>query len=97
MKLIIGVINPFKLDEVFTSLSELGIEDICVSVVKGFGRQKGIKEHYHGAEYAADFIDKTQLEFTVSDETLGMATATVQSAAYSGKIGDGKIFVYKVN
>jgi nitrogen regulatory protein PII len=97
MKLIIGIIKPFKLDEVFSSLSELGIEDISISVIKGFGRQKGIKEHYHGAEYAADFIDKIQLEFTVSDEALELTTATFQSTAYSGQIGDGKIFVYEIS
>ena len=97
MKLIIGIIKPFKLDEVFTSLSELGIEDINVCEIKGFGRQKGIKEHYHGADYAADFIDKIQLEFKVSDEILEIVTTTVQSVAYSGKIGDGKIFVYEIN
>jgi nitrogen regulatory protein PII len=97
MKLIIGIIKPFKLDEVFASLSDLGIEGVNVTEVKGFGRQKGIKEHYHGAEYAVDFIDKIQLEFIVSDELLEKATATVQSAAYSGIIGDGKVFVYALN
>lgn len=96
MKLVIGVIKPFKLDEVYASLSDLEIQDISVIEVKGYGRQKGLKEHYHGADFTVDFFDKTRIEFIVSERNLQQALHTIQTAAYSGTIGDGKIFVYEI-
>lgn len=97
MKLVIGIIKPFKLDEVCDSLSNMNIQEINVADVKGFGQQKGLKEHYHGAEFFVDFFNKIRLEVTVSDEQLAQTVATIQCVAHSGEIGDGKIFVCGIN
>ena len=97
MKLVIGIIKPFKLDEVCASLFNMNIQEINVVEVKGFGRQKGFMEHYHGAEFIVDFFNKIRLEVTVTEEQLAQTVETIQNAANSGEIGDGKIFVYDIN
>jgi len=96
MKKIEAVIKPFKLDEVREALSEIGVQGMTVSEVKGFGRQKGHTELYRGAEYTVDFLPKIKIEAVVSDENVGQTIETIQKAAHSGKIGDGKIFVMPV-
>ena len=93
MKLIEAIIKPFKLDEVKDALNELGIMGITVSEVKGFGRQKGHTELYRGAEYVVDFIPKVKLEIAVSDDMVAKVIETIENAAKTGRIGDGKIFV----
>jgi len=93
MKKIEAIIKPFKLEEVKDALSELGIEGMTVTEVKGFGRQKGHTEIYRGSEYTVDFLPKVKLEIAVSDEILDLAISTIAKAAKTGKIGDGKIFV----
>jgi nitrogen regulatory protein P-II 1 len=93
MKLIEAIIKPFKLDEVKDALNEIGVMGITVSEVKGFGRQKGHTELYRGAEYVVDFIPKVKLEIAVSDEMVSKVVETIQNAAKTGRIGDGKIFV----
>lgn len=93
MKLIQAIIKPFKMDEVKSALNEIGIEGITVSEVKGFGRQKGHTELYRGAEYVVDFIPKIKMEIAVSDERVNIVAETIQNAAKTGRIGDGKIFV----
>lgn len=93
MKLIEAIIKPFKLDEVKDALSEIGIEGITVSEVKGFGRQKGHTELYRGAEYVVDFLPKVKLEIAVSDELVSKVIETIEVTAKTGRIGDGKIFV----
>jgi len=93
MKLIEAIIKPFKLDEVKDALNEIGIEGITVSEVKGFGRQKGHTELYRGAEYVVDFIPKVKLEIAVADELVAKVIETIENAAKTGRIGDGKIFV----
>ena len=97
MKLVTGVINPFKLDEVCTSLSDMNIRDIYMVEAKGYGRQKGLKEHYHGSDYAVDYLNRIRFEVTVNDDQLSSAVETIQIAANSGNIGDGKIFIYEIN
>lgn len=94
MKFIVAIIKPFKLDEVRESLSEAGINGLTVIEAKGFGRQKGHTELYRGAEYVVDFLPKVKLEIAVSDDMTEVAVETIQKAAYTGKIGDGKIFVF---
>ena len=94
MKLITAIIKPFKLDEVREALSTLGVQGITVTEVKGFGRQKGHTEIYRGAEYLVDFLPKTKLEVAVDDVILDRAIDAIVNAARTGKIGDGKIFVY---
>jgi nitrogen regulatory protein P-II 2 len=94
MKLISAIIKPFKLDEVREALSVLGVQGITVTEVKGFGRQKGHTEIYRGAEYLVDFLPKTKLEVAVDDQILDSAIDAIVNAARTGKIGDGKIFVY---
>jgi nitrogen regulatory protein P-II 1 len=96
MKKIEAVIKPFKLEEVREALSEIGINGLTVSEVKGFGRQKGHTELYRGAEYTIDFLPKVKLELVVSDEILDSAMDAIVKAAHTGKIGDGKIFVTSV-
>ena len=96
MKFIVAIIKPFKLDEVREALSEAGINGLTVIEAKGFGRQKGQTELYRGAEYVVDFLPKVKLEIAVSDDMAEVAVETIQKAAYTGKIGDGKIFVEKV-
>jgi nitrogen regulatory protein P-II 2 len=93
MKMITAIIKPFKLDEVREALSELNVHGITVTEVKGFGRQKGHTELYRGAEYVVDFLPKTKIEAAVDDAVVDQVIDTIQSAARTGKIGDGKIFV----
>ncbi len=93
MKKIEAIIKPFKLDEVKDALQEAGIQGITVVEAKGFGRQKGHTELYRGAEYVVDFLPKVKLEVVVSDEQLDGAIEAIKSAAETGRIGDGKIFV----
>lgn len=93
MKLIVAVIKPFKLDEVREALADLGVSGMTVTEVKGFGRQKGHTELYRGAEYIVDFLPKVKIEAVVSDEQRDTCVEAIQKAAYTGKIGDGKIFV----
>jgi nitrogen regulatory protein P-II 2 len=93
MKMITAIIKPFKLDEVREALSELNVQGITVTEVKGFGRQKGHTELYRGAEYVVDFLPKTKIEAAVDDALVDQVIDTIQNAARTGKIGDGKIFV----
>lgn len=94
MKFIVAVIKPFKLDEVREALSEAGINGLTVTEAKGFGRQKGHTELYRGAEYVVDFLPKVKLEIAVSDDMAEVTVETIQKTAYTGKIGDGKLFVF---
>ncbi|MBN2429793.1 MAG: P-II family nitrogen regulator [Deltaproteobacteria bacterium] len=96
MKKVECIIKPFKLDEVKEALSEIGIQGITVSEVKGFGRQKGHTELYRGAEYVVDFIPKIKMEIVVSDDLIGKVVETIEEVARTGRIGDGKIFVLPV-
>lgn len=93
MKLVTAVIKPFKLDDVREALSEIGVQGITVTEVKGFGRQKGHTELYRGAEYVVDFLPKVKLETAVADERVETVIEAISGAANTGKIGDGKIFV----
>ena len=96
MKLVTAVIKPFRLDDVRDALSRIGIQGITVTEVKGFGRQKGHTELYRGAEYVVDFLPKVKLEVAISEELLDRALEAISEAAKTGKIGDGKIFVYAI-
>ena len=96
MKLISAIIKHFKLDDVREAISEIGVKGITVTEVKGFGRQKGHTEIYRGAEYAVDFLPKIKLELVLPDALVEQAVETIIQAAHSGKIGDGKIFVYNI-
>lgn len=96
MKLIKAVIKPFKLDDVREALSDVGVQGITVSEVKGFGRQKGHTELYRGAEYVVDFLPKVKIETVVSDDKVESVIDAIKGAASTGKIGDGKIFVMPV-
>ena len=96
MKMITAIIKPFKLDDVREALSDIGVQGITVTEVKGFGRQKGHTEIYRGAEYAVDFLPKVKLELILPEEMVERAIETIVETARSGKIGDGKIFVYPV-
>lgn len=93
MKLVTAIIKPFKLDDVRESLSEIGVQGITVTEVKGFGRQKGHTELYRGAEYVVDFLPKVKIEIGVADDQLEAVIEAISKAANTGKIGDGKIFV----
>ena len=93
MKLITAIIKNFKLDEVRTALSGVGVSGVTVTEVKGFGRQKGHTELYRGAEYSVDFLPKIKLEVAVSDDLVETAIEAIEKSARTGKIGDGKIFV----
>ncbi|MEO0437955.1 MAG: P-II family nitrogen regulator [Pseudomonadota bacterium] len=93
MKLVTAIVKPFKLDDVRSALSDIGVQGITVAEVKGFGRQKGHTELYRGAEYQVDFLPKTKVEVAVSDEQKDAVVEAIVAAARSGKIGDGKIFV----
>ena len=93
MKLVTAIIKPFKLDDVREALSEIGVQGITVTEVKGFGRQKGHTELYRGAEYVVDFLPKVKLEVAISDALLDQTLEAITGAANTGKIGDGKIFV----
>ena len=97
MKKIEAIIKPFKLDEVKDALNEIGIQGMTVTEVKGFGRQKGHTELYRGAEYAVDFIPKIKMEIVTSDSLVMKVVETIEKTAKTGKIGDGKIFVYPVD
>lgn len=96
MKKIEAIIKPFKLDEVKDALHKIGVQGMTMVEVKGFGRQKGHTELYRGAEYVIDFIPKIKIELVVADSILGKVIETIESTAKTGKIGDGKIFVYNV-
>ncbi len=96
MKYIVAVIKPFKLDEVREALTALGVEGLTVSEVKGFGRQKGQTEIYRGAEYVVNFLPKTKIEVAVKDELADRVVEAIQTSAQTGKIGDGKIFVFEL-
>jgi len=96
MKLITAIIKPFKLDDVREALSEIGVQGITVTEVKGFGRQKGHTELYRGAEYVVDFLPKVKIDAVVNDGLLDQVLEAIQKSANSGKIGDGKIFVSSV-
>ncbi len=96
MKLIIAIIKPFKLEEVKTALSEIGVEGMTVTEVKGFGRQKGHTEIYRGSEYTVDFLPKVKVEIVVGDAIVGKVIEAIVKAAKTGKIGDGKVFVLPV-
>jgi nitrogen regulatory protein P-II 2 len=93
VKLLTAIIKPFKLDDVRNTLSELGIQGMTLTEVKGFGRQKGHTELYRGAEYVVDFLPKMKIEVAVDDDQLASVVDAVSEAARTGKIGDGKIFV----
>lgn len=94
MKLVTAIIKPFKLDDVREALSELGVQGITVTEVKGFGRQRGHTELYRGAEYVVDFLPKVRVDVAVDDSLLDRLLETLMQAANTGKIGDGKIFVF---
>jgi nitrogen regulatory protein P-II 1 len=96
MKKIEAIIKPIKLDEVKEALQEIGLQGITVTEAKGFGRQKGHTELYRGAEYVVDFLPKVKIELVVADEALDRAVEAIRKAAQTGRIGDGKIFVSKV-
>ncbi len=93
MKLVTAIIKPFKLDDVRESLSEIGVQGVTVTEVKGFGRQKGHTELYRGAEYVVDFLPKVKIELAISADMLDQVIEAITKAANTGKIGDGKIFV----
>lgn len=97
MKLITAIVKPFKLDDVREALSEIGVQGITVTEVKGFGRQKGHTELYRGAEYVVDFLPKVKIEVVVTDEMVDRTIEAMIKAARTGKIGDGKIFVTGVD
>jgi nitrogen regulatory protein P-II 1 len=93
MKKIEAIIKPFKLDDVKNSLAEIGVQGITISEVRGFGRQKGHTELYRGAEYTIDFLPKVKIEIIVPDDKVEKVVEVIQSAAKTGRIGDGKIFI----
>ncbi len=97
MKLVSAIIKPFKLEEVRSALDSIGVSGMTISEVKGFGRQKGHTELYRGAEYVIDFLPKIKIEIAVTDEILDKVLDAITSAASSGKIGDGKIFVSQLD
>ena len=96
MKLIIAIVKPFKVDDVRNALSDIGVLGITVTEVKGFGRQKGHTELYRGAEYVVDFLPKVKIELVVEDSQLDSAVEAIQKSAHTGRIGDGKIFIYDI-
>ena len=96
MKLVTAIIKPFKLDEVREALSGIGVQGITVTEVKGFGRQKGHTELYRGAEYVVDFLPKVKIEAAIKDDILEQVIEAIEKSANTGKIGDGKIFVFNL-
>ena len=94
MKLVTAIIKPFKLDEVREALSAIGVQGITVTEVKGFGRQKGHTELYRGAEYVVDFLPKVKIEAAIKSEMLDQVIEAIEKSANTGKIGDGKVFVF---
>ncbi|MBI5317343.1 MAG: P-II family nitrogen regulator [Nitrospirae bacterium] len=97
MKMIDAIIKPFKLDDVKDALVEIGVQGMTVSEVKGFGRQKGTKETYRGAEYTTDFVPKVKIELYVADNQVSRVVETITRAAKTGSVGDGKIFVSDIS
>ena len=97
MKLVTAIIKPFRLDDVRDALSEIGVTGMTVTETKGFGRQKGHSELYRGAEYVVDFLPKVRLEVAVADDKVEEVVSTLTKAAGTGKIGDGKIFVFELD
>ncbi|HEY6985346.1 MAG TPA: P-II family nitrogen regulator [Rhodanobacteraceae bacterium] len=97
MKMVMAIVKPFKLDDVREALAEVGVQGITVTEVKGFGRQRGHTELYRGAEYVVDFLPKIKIEVAVTDELLDRVVDAIQRSANSGKIGDGKIFVWQLD
>jgi nitrogen regulatory protein P-II 2 len=97
MKLVTAIIKPFKLDDVRTALSEIGVSGMTVTEVKGFGRQRGHTELYRGAEYVVDFVPKTRVEVAVRTELVDEVVEAVLKAAKTGKVGDGKIFITDIS
>ena len=97
MKMVMAVVKPFKLDDVREALAEVGVQGITVTEVKGFGRQRGHTELYRGAEYVVDFLPKIKIEVAVTDDLLERVVDAIQRSANSGKIGDGKIFVWQLD
>ncbi|NBR30426.1 MAG: P-II family nitrogen regulator [Betaproteobacteria bacterium] len=96
MKLVTAIIKPFKLDEVREALSAIGVQGVTVTEVKGFGRQKGHTELYRGAEYVVDFLPKVKIEAAIKSEMLDQVVEAIEKSANTGKIGDGKIFVFEL-
>ena len=96
MKKIEAIVKPFKLDEIKEALQDIGLQGITVVEAKGFGRQKGHTELYRGAEYVVDFLPKVKIELVIEDTKLDAAIEAIQTAAYTGRIGDGKIFIYNI-
>ena len=96
MKLVTAIIKPFKLDEVREALSAIGVQGVTVTEVKGFGRQKGHTELYRGAEYVVDFLPKVKIEAGVRDDQIDQVIEAIERSASTGKIGDGKIFVFNL-
>jgi nitrogen regulatory protein PII len=97
MKMVMAIVKPFKLDDVREALAEVGVQGITVTEVKGFGRQRGHTELYRGAEYVVDFLPKIKIEVAVTDDLLERVVEAIQKSASSGKIGDGKIFVWQLD
>jgi nitrogen regulatory protein PII len=97
MKMVMAIVKPFKLDDVREALAEVGVQGITVTEVKGFGRQRGHTELYRGAEYVVDFLPKIKIEVAVTDDLLERVVDAIQRSANSGKIGDGKIFVWQLD
>jgi len=97
MKMVTAIIKPFKLDDVREALSDIGIQGITVTEVKGFGRQKGHTELYRGAEYVVDFLPKVKIEVAIADDLLDQTLDAISKSANTGKIGDGKIFVFGID
>ena len=97
MKMVMAIVKPFKLDDVREALAEVGVQGITVTEVKGFGRQRGHTELYRGAEYVVDFLPKIKIEVAVTDELLERVVDAIRRSANSGKIGDGKIFVWQLD
>ena len=97
MKKVEAIIKPFKLDEVREALSDIGVSGLTVTEVKGFGRQKGHTELYRGAEYVVDFLPKVKIELIIEDEMVEKAVEAIRASAHTGRIGDGKIFVSKID
>ena len=96
MKLVVAIIKPFKLDDVRSALSEVGVSGMTITEVKGFGRQKGHSELYRGAEYVVDFLPKVKIEVAVDSSVLDQVVETIINSATTGKVGDGKVFVYDI-
>jgi nitrogen regulatory protein P-II 2 len=96
MKLITAIIKPFKLDDVRAAVSEVGVQGVTVTEVRGFGRQRGHTEIYRGAEYAVEFVPKTKIEIAVDDALVDQVVEALSKAAQTGKVGDGKVFVFEL-